>query len=64
MCNMEYEEENIIITYLLLHNPLQQNVPYPVQNQASPEYPPAGPPSNQAYPPPTVLPSHDGTGNE
>ena len=42
-------------TFSLLHNPLQQNVPYPVQNQAYPGYPPAGPP-------PTA-PPNDVTGN-
>ena len=51
------------VAFLLLYNPLQQNVPYPVQNQAYPGCPPAGPPPNQAYSPPNAPPPHGGTGN-
>ena len=51
---------------LLLHNLQQQNISYdsyPVQNQASPGYPPAGPPPNQDYPPQTVPPPHENVNN-
>ena len=58
------KEENIYVTQPFYSWPLQQNFPYPVQSQTYPGYAPAGPPPNQAYPPPTAPPPHDVTGND